>query len=48
MEMETGGIETVTEKSNVDLTPLQLDAALQGLQETCERYIGAGKKVLIQ
>jgi len=47
--METGGIETVTERSNVDLTPLhQLDAALQGLKETCERYIGAGKKVLIQ
>ncbi len=33
-----GGVETEE----------QLDAALQGLKETCERHIGAGKKVLIQ
>jgi hypothetical protein len=33
-----GGVETEE----------QLDAALQGLRETCERHIGAGKKVLIQ
>ena len=26
----------------------QLDAALGGLREECERHIGAGKKVLIQ
>ena len=34
----SGGIETEE----------QLDAALSGLREECERYIGAGKKVLIQ
>jgi hypothetical protein len=34
----TGGVETEE----------QLDAALQGLKEECERHIGAGKKVLIQ
>ncbi len=33
----SGGIETEE----------QLDAALSGLREECERYIGAGKKVLI-
>lgn len=33
-----GGIETTD----------QLDAALQGLREECERQIGAGKKVLVQ
>ena len=33
-----GGVETEE----------QLDAALQGLKETCESHIGAGKKVLIQ
>ena len=34
----TGGVETEE----------QLEAALQGLRETCESHIGAGKKVLIQ
>ena len=34
----SGGVETEE----------QLDAALQGLKEECERHIGAGKKVLIQ
>lgn len=34
----SGGIET----------PEQLDAALAGLREECERLIGAGKKVLVQ
>jgi hypothetical protein len=29
-------------------TEEQLDAALSGLREECERHIGAGKKVLIQ
>jgi hypothetical protein len=33
-----GGVETEE----------QLDAALKGLREECERHIGAGKKVLIQ
>ena len=33
-----GGVETEE----------QLSAAIQGLKETCERHIGAGKKVLIQ
>ncbi|MFC1896523.1 BREX system P-loop protein BrxC [Thermodesulfobacteriota bacterium] len=33
-----GGIETEE----------QLDSALQGLKEECERHIGAGKKILIQ
>ena len=47
MEMVTEGIETEAERSTVDLTPL-LGATLQGLKETCERYIGAGEKVLIQ
>ena len=34
----SGGVETEE----------QLDAALKGLKEECERHIGAGKKVLIQ
>lgn len=34
----SGGVETEE----------QLDAALSGLREECERFIGAGKKVLIQ
>jgi len=34
----SGGVETEE----------QLDAALQGLREECERHIGTGKKVLIQ
>jgi len=34
----SGGVET----------PEQLDAALQGLRDECERLIGAGKKVLVQ
>jgi hypothetical protein len=34
----SGGIET----------PEQLDAALQGLRDECERLIGEGKKVLVQ
>ena len=33
-----GGVETEE----------QLEAALKGLKEACERHIGAGKKVLIQ
>jgi hypothetical protein len=34
----SGGVETEE----------QLEAAIQGFKEECERHIGAGKKVLIQ